>query len=194
MPIETFTVFVAEQAVGIAVGVVAVAVAPKIVPGLARAATNVKQRGAELALDSASGLAVVAAPVRAAGETAYAQVAGGLHWYGVQWDSLVTDAQAMTASPALEPGQNVATVIASAPAITDLPGRLRLGVKLLRGNGELADGVTTALNALPGITRVRSSSASGNVLVLYAVAQYASAESLRQSIAALQIEHPMDAR
>ena len=48
MPIETFTVFVAEQAVGIAIGVVAVAAAPKIVPGLARTAQNVKQRGTEL--------------------------------------------------------------------------------------------------------------------------------------------------
>ncbi|MCO5198285.1 MAG: hypothetical protein M9941_11140 [Anaerolineae bacterium] len=194
MPIETFTVFVAEQAVGIAIGVVAVAAAPKIVPGLARTAQNVKQRGTELALDSANGLNAAVVPVKTAGESVYAQVVGGLHWYGEQWDGLIADARAMHTVPMSGSGERVAAVVATAPPITDLPGYLRVELKQVRGNPDLADDVATLLNTLPGVTKVRVSHASGNVLLLYDTEQYPSADSLRQTIAASQIKTNLDTK
>lgn len=81
MPVETFARFAAEQTVGIVVGVTAVVIAPVVAPRVVRAARNIKQRGGEMVQGTMSTLAVVAPPIKAAGETAYKQAIGGLHAY-----------------------------------------------------------------------------------------------------------------
>jgi hypothetical protein len=186
MPVETFAEFVAEQAVAIAVGATAVVLAPKVAPGMARAAQNVKKLGAKVAVSTFSGATIATNPVMATSRSAYNQVIGGLQWYGEQWQDLVAEAKVLQASriagPELDPS-NLPILVAEAPAISDLPGRLRLDLKQIRRNQRLVDECIAILQTLSGVGRVKFSSASGRILLFYDPDRYPTTKLLRQAIA-----------
>ncbi|MDQ2730273.1 MAG: heavy-metal-associated domain-containing protein [Armatimonadota bacterium] len=78
-----------------------------------------------------------------------------------------------------------------------VPGRVRLQNRLLRGDESLADGIRKALCGLPGVRDVEANATSGSVLVLYdvrmqtvsdlvAMAQTAPAAPVKRTNKALQ--------
>ncbi|MCA9952055.1 MAG: hypothetical protein KDE48_20535 [Anaerolineales bacterium] len=93
MPIETFAAFVVEQAVGIAVGVTAVVVAPRVVPVLVRARQSEQWSDTKVVANRLGG--IVALPAGAVSRTVYHQVKDGWHWYGGQWKDLIVEVRDM---------------------------------------------------------------------------------------------------
>lgn len=186
MPVETFTAFVAEQAVGIVVGVTAVVIAPKVLPRLGRAAKKAKQLGITSVEGPLSVAAVAGPPIKSGSQTVYKGTVGGLLWYGTKWEDLFSEAQEIRVAGTAQPASNLVRTLAAARAISDLPGRLRLKMKQIQGNQPSAAVLTEALDGLPRIHKIQFSLASGSVLILYDPDYYPSADALRQEIAAVQ--------
>ena len=68
--------------------------------------------------------------------------------------------------------------------MSDLPGRLRIRLKELRWQDQLAAQCTQALGSLPGINQVEVSTVTGSILVHYDTACYASSVVLLNAMAA----------
>jgi len=186
MPVQTFASFVTEQAVGIAIGVVAVVAARKVGPRLATVTQNSRYSSAA-AVSAKLGAVVVAKPVKTAGQVIYEQVAGSVQWYGEQWEDLIGEAYAWRTTAIDQDGSHTANILAGlsgAKIVCDLPGRLRLRLSPLKGDEHLAAACTAALVGTPGINQVQVSPHSGSILICYDPGLYASSDSLRQALAA----------
>jgi hypothetical protein len=125
-------------------------------------------------------------PILDTSHQVYEKVVGGLQWYVEQWEDVIIEAKAM-----LAPGDEslaAADILASltnAKVASDIPGRVRLRLKQLRGHTDLAEQCEHALGSMHGIRQVEVSSLTGSVLVFYDAAQYASREALLNAMAAL---------
>jgi len=101
MPVQSFTSFVAEQAVGIAIGAVAAVAARKLGPKLASATPKSSSRRTQTASGKLGAALVttvpvaVARPVKITGRVLYEQVATSVQRYGEHWKELIAEAQAM---------------------------------------------------------------------------------------------------
>ena len=232
MAVETFAAFVAEQALGIAVGAVAVVAAPLIGPrlgtfshdvydGAKTAVSSVQHKagGVTATTVSAGGAAitrvrsvaartngssdvvvavapadvVVAAtpvdepgalmkPVVDSGRGAYNSVVGGVHWYGEQWSDLAYEARAGLAHGERAATADVLAELADAKIVHNSPGRARLRLQQIKGDGALAAKVAAALEGVRGVERVQASPSSGSLLIFYDLSYYGSLEALLQSI------------
>ena len=109
MPVQTFASFVTEQAVGIAIGVVAVVAARKVGPRLATVTQNSRYSSAA-AVSAKLGAVVVAKPVKTAGQVIYEQVAGSVQWYGEQWEDLIGEAYAWRTTAIDQDGSHTANI------------------------------------------------------------------------------------
>jgi hypothetical protein len=165
MPIETFTAFVVEQAVGLTIGVMAVTVAPKVVRGTQKMRAD-------------GGTAVL--------HTITSQLATAPHWYSQQWQTLYAEAQA-TRHTAVTTHVTKAELLAAlgrATAVSDLHGRVRLQLPNMRHNEARASAYRQALADVPGISRSHVNTTSGRVLIHYELAYYPSLDSLREALVA----------
>jgi len=231
MPVETFAAFATEQALGIAVGAIAVVAAPTVGPklgawshnlvdGTKAAAFSAKEKSSQIAgmgvgssaaalttvrgtaskvLDVASDTAsrttalVAATPVLAStamakplsesSQKVYGGVVGGARWYGEQWSDLVHEARAGLSNGEGATVKDVLTSLPDAKVTTDLPGRVRLRLPAIQGDKTLAEQIADSLGGISGIDQVQVNANSGSVLICYASAQFASLETLLQSVA-----------
>lgn len=173
MPILTLADFVAEQAVALAIGAVAVIAAPKAAPKLVELGGDVSARAQALA---APKVAAVSMPLIAAG----AGIQTGVQRFGRRWSDLI-DESATPARADIDPASLLASV-----SVADLasfaPGRARLRLRQLVGQPQLAEQTATALAAVDGVTEVHARATTGSVLILFDAACYPSPQSLLDGI------------
>lgn len=114
---------------------------------------------------------------------AYNAVGTSVQWYLEQWEDVIEEAKVMKHGDLEVIG--LKEFFASLPAATvesDIPGRLRLRAKQLKGQSQLAKESTEALAELDGISEVHVSALTGSVLVFFDKNQYESRDALLQAI------------
>jgi hypothetical protein len=124
-------------------------------------------------------------PVAKAGRDMYNQVAGGAQWYLEQLEDLVHEAKASRAEARGQQGVSVPDVLAGlseAKVASSIPGRVRLRLRSLKGQDQLAEQVTQALAGIPGISQAAISPHTCGVLISYDTTQFASLDALLQAI------------
>lgn len=195
MPLLTLADFIVEQAVTIAIGAVAVAVAPKAGPKLAQLggdlSAKTKSKVAALPLASgaaaatASGAETVRTNALAAGQGISRSVTGGAAWFGRQWSDLLDEAIPDGAAADIDP----ASVLGAASAVnvaSFAPGRARLRLQRLRGQPILAAEIAATAAALDGIDQVQAKPSTGSLVVLFEPDVYPTAELLVQALRVAQ--------
>jgi Heavy metal associated domain 2 len=146
---------------------------------------SVKNANAAQSSSTASVAALPAAivqPVAETGRRISNHVTGGVQWYLEQWEDLLVEVKAQRAGA----GADVAGIrasLAQARVVSEVPGRVRLRLKELKGRDQLAWQTLEALANVPGIRRAQVSSLTGSVLIFYDTAAYRSLDSLLQAVA-----------
>lgn len=128
-------------------------------------------------------IAAVPQSVSKPAHKAYDAAAGSLQWYLEKWEDVIEEARHLQRKD-LE-SINLTDFLAGLPdakVISDIPGRLRVRSKQLKGQKQLAQEGTEALDQLDGISEVHVSSLTGSVLVFFDTNQYESSTALLQSI------------
>jgi hypothetical protein len=118
-----------------------------------------------------------------AGRRVAASISAGAERYYEHWEDLVHEARASTRAP--EEGTSVGSVLASlseASVESDIPGRVRLRQKQLRGRTRLAEETAAALAGVDGIDRAHVSALTGSVLIFYDARRYGTREALLEAI------------
>ena len=124
-------------------------------------------------------------PVTETSRRIYQKVADGAQWYGEQWEDLLVEARHMAlGANAQREVADVLAGLASVKVASDLPGRLRVRLKELRWQEQLAAQCTQALGSLPGIRQVEVSTITGSILVHYDTGCYPSSVVLLNAMAA----------
>lgn len=126
-----------------------------------------------------------ASPVAKAGRDIGNQIAGGVQWYREQLEDLVHEAKAARAEARGQRGVSVADVLASlsaAKVASSIPGRVRLRLRTLKGQDQLAEQVGQALAGIPGISQAAVNPLTCSVLIGYDAAQFASLDALLQAV------------
>ena len=176
MPVVTFTEFVVEQALGIAIGAVAVTAAPKAGPKFVELAN---------ALSDGIRSTLVSTPAMASRRALYGRVAGGVLSFGEQWSNLIDEAMnppVPNETPATASVAGLLPTVSRAAVVSQAPGRVRLSLRPLLRQPLLAEQFTEALTAIGGIRQVRANPRTGSVLVLYDSDRFPSLDSLLASI------------
>jgi len=129
--------------------------------------------------------AMVANSVTQTNRQFYDSITSGVQWYFEQWEDLVEEAKASLSTDAESIGvSDILAGLAEAKVASDIPGRIRLRLKQLRGHDDLATQSAQALGRLSGITEVDVSALTGSILIFYDTAQYESRDALVRAIAA----------
>ena len=174
MPLLTLADFVAEQAVALAIGAVAVVAAPKAGPKLVELGGDMSARARKLAAPKA---AAVSAPLIAAG----AGIQSGAQRFGQRWSELI-DKSATSTGADVDPASLLAG-LSAANVASYAPGRARLRLNELRGQPQLAGQLEASLAAVAGVTEVHARATTGSVLIRFDAGRYASLKSLLDGIA-----------
>jgi hypothetical protein len=128
-------------------------------------------------------------PVAQAGRQVYESVLGGVQWYLEHWGDVVGGARAEQSAATESASQaDVAGILESLPKakiISAAPGRVRVRVKQLKANDEVAYQTVETLARLPGIRRIELSQVTGSLLILYNPGKYASPDALLEAGARL---------
>lgn len=125
-----------------------------------------------------------AKPLVDATHTAYEKVAGGVEWYFEHWVDLVEEIKAEKAAH-LE-SLNVPDIMAALPeakVASDIPGRVRLRLPLLKGQKPLSEQCAEILRGVPGIIEVQVSPVTGSVLAFYDKQTLPNLEALLEAVA-----------
>ena len=69
-----------------------------------------------------------------------------------------------------------------AQVASDIPGRVRLHVKSLKRQDQVAEQITQVLGGLPGVNQVMANPLTGSILVMYDKAAHGSLDSLMQAV------------
>ena len=129
--------------------------------------------------------ATVVQPVAQASRQFYDTITGGVQWYFEQWEDLVVEAKASLSTGAESIGvSDILAGLAEAKVASDIPGRVRLRLKQLRGHDDVATQSAQALGRMSGITEADVSALTGSILIFYDTAQYESRDALVRAIAA----------
>lgn len=176
MPVMTFAEFAVEQALGIAIGAVAILAAPKAGPKVAALAGS---------LSDGLRSTLVSAPAAASRQAMYGRVASGVHSFGEHWSKLIDEA--MTPShpvetPVIASVAELLPFVSRQSVVSQAPGRVRLSLRPLLRQPLLAEQITEALTAMGGIWRVQANPRTGSVLVLYDSDRYPTLDSLLAGI------------
>jgi hypothetical protein len=199
--------FVTEQALGITVGGVSLIVAPKVVPRVAPQLANIVRnvavssaksvaQGAQQASNvvivstrSAGGsvLTIVRAtpakPITEAGQALVVTASNSILRLGEEWEDLFAEAHEMRDTSGKAIGaRDIVKNLDKAKVISQLPGRVRLRVGQLEGQGLVAQRVEEALVCIDGINKVRTSAHTGSVLIFYDTDRHPSLASLLQAV------------
>jgi hypothetical protein len=158
MPVDAVASFVAEEALGIAVGAAVLAVPHVVLAGAAAAAVPKLSHG----------------------------VSSGAQWYGERWSDLLGEAHLEWNSRRSD-SLTLAGLLASmadAPVLSDTPGRARLRMVYLKGREDRSTFIAEAVAKMPGILRVSTSPYTGTVLIHYDTMRFVSLDSLLNWIVA----------
>jgi hypothetical protein len=176
MPVDTFAGFVAEEALGIAVGAASLAVIPVVVPMLRTLSEDARPML----------LAVVIQPAITTGVAVSKKVTGGASWYAGQWGDLVAEVHAMRAARHAD-AMTLAGLLARLPAarvLSDTPGRVRLKVLPLKGRMDRSMFIADAVSTVPGVLEVTASPHTCSVMIQYDTTCYVSLDALLDWIVA----------
>jgi hypothetical protein len=127
----------------------------------------------------------VTKPLVDATHTAYEKIAGGVEWYFEHWVDLFEEIKAEQA--ARLPGLDIAGVMAAlgdARVASDIPGRARLRLPMLKKRGDLCAQVAEAVKAVPGVDVVHVSAITGSILAFYDAGEYPSLDELLRAVVA----------
>lgn len=125
----------------------------------------------------------MAKPLIDATHSAYERVAGGFEWYFEHWVDLFEEIKAEQA--ARLPSLDIASVMATlgdAQVASDIPGRVRLRLPMLKKRGDLCAQVAEAVKAVPGVDAVHVSAITGSILAFYDASEYQSLDELLWAI------------
>ena len=115
----------------------------------------------------------VTQPVAKAGRGLFDQVAGNVQWYLERWEDVVYEARADRAGVETLPDVNsILGSLAQAKAVSECPGRVRLSVRPVKGQDQLAYDTVEALAKLPGIRHVEASPLTATILITYKTRTY----------------------
>ena len=116
---------------------------------------------------------------------AHGKLLGSVEWYFEHWvdlfEEVKAEKQAVLASLSLD---DVMAALPGAKVSSDIPGRARLRLPLLKGQEALCELCTDALNAVPGVDEAHVSSLTGSVLVLYDTDEIPSLQTLLEAVGA----------
>ncbi|MEZ4768290.1 MAG: hypothetical protein R2844_07680 [Caldilineales bacterium] len=116
---------------------------------------------------------------------AHSKLLGGVEWYFEHWvdlfEEVKAEKQAALASFSLD---DVMAALPGARVASDVPGRARLRLPLLKGQQALCEMAADALNAVPGVDEVHVSSLTGSVLVMYDSDEIPSLQTLLDAVGA----------
>lgn len=147
---------------------------------------TVSSAAAEAESSTTALVSTITEPVTKHSRAVYDIVVGGVHRYIEGWEDLIAEADAAVhphdASITLD---SVLAGLADARVASDIPGRLRLRPKGLKGNNELTGQVARALGSLRGIDQVEVSSRTGSVLIHYDKSEWTSGGALREHLSGL---------
>jgi hypothetical protein len=110
-------------------------------------------------------------------------IAGGAERYLERWEDLVHEARA--SSRPVDESLRVGDALALLPAAkveSDIPGRVRLRLKQLRGRGPLTKQLAAALEGDEGVDRAEVSARTGSVLVHYDTVRYGTRDALLEAV------------
>lgn len=158
MPVDALATFVAEEALGIAVGAAVIAV-PHVV---------------------LAGAVAVAVPRLSHG------VSGGAQWYGERWSGLLGEAH-LERNSRRSDSITLAGLLASmadAQVLSDTPGRARLRMAHLKGSEDRSTFIAETVAKMPGVLQVSTNSLTGTVLIHYDTLRFVSLDSLLNWIVA----------
>lgn len=124
-------------------------------------------------------------PLVDATHTAYEKIAGGFEWYFEHWVDLFEEIKAEQA--ARLPSLDLAGVMAALPEAkiaSDIPGRARLRLPVLKKHSDLCAQVAEAVKAVPGVDAVHVSAITGSILAFYDAGEYPSLDDLLRAVGA----------
>ncbi len=124
----------------------------------------------------------LAKPVVDAGRRASGSVAGPVEWYLEQWENVIEEARAARMDAATPDANSILAGLPQARAVSECPGRVRLSVRQIKGQHELAYEVVEVLAKVPGIRRVEASPVTGTIVISYNTRSYPSLDALRQRL------------
>ncbi|HNS02912.1 MAG TPA: hypothetical protein PKM78_11085 [Anaerolineae bacterium] len=198
MPVTPFAEFVAEQAIAIALGAAAVVAAPKAGPKLAEMGADVGARAKSMVntTKSSEAAAEAAAPAgetdpastgaaTAAGPSLVEKLADGARKLGQQWSALFAEIAAENPASEVAP-PSLASVLAGvgmSDVVSQAPGRVRLRLRMLVGQPQLAVQLGESLAAIEGIRQVQPNPTTGSVLITFDDRRYPTPEALLKAIA-----------
>ncbi|HNS03935.1 MAG TPA: hypothetical protein PKM78_16325 [Anaerolineae bacterium] len=142
-------------------------------------------------MDSSGSAAATFSPLDAtkplvdATHTVYEKVAGSVEWYFEHWVDLFEEIKAEQAVrlPGLDLA-NVMVALGDAAVASDIPGRARLRLPVLRKRSDLCAQVAEAVKATPGVDAVHVSAITGSILVFYDGEEHRSLDALLHAIGA----------
>lgn len=143
------------------------------------------------ASSGATGVPVLASITRV-WRDAYDRVVGGVQHQLESWEDRVHEARAERTRSFANESLTVDDVLAGlgqASISSDIPGRLRLRLDMLRRQDELAARTADALSAKPGVTHAEVNPLTGSVLIGYDTERYPSADKLLMSIRMGELAH-----
>jgi hypothetical protein len=176
MPVETIAGFVAEEALGIAVGAALIAAAPVVAPVIRMLSQDARPPFWQTAIQ----------PATRTGNVISQKVSDGVNWYGEQWSDLMAEVHAGRAAGYAD-AMTLAGLLASLPAarvLSNTPGRVRLQVLPLKGRADRSVFVADAVGTIPGVLRVMTSPYTCSVLIHYDTMCYVSLDSFLEWIVA----------
>lgn len=106
-----------------------------------------------------------------------------VQWYLEHWEDVIEEAREMQIGDIED--ISLAEFLANLPeavVVSEIPGRLRVRMKKLKGQSNLAREGLEALAQVDGISEVHVSDLTGSVLLFFDKQQYESGEGLLQSI------------
>ncbi len=127
----------------------------------------------------------MAKPLVDATHNVYEKIAGGVEWYFEHWVDLFEEIKAEQA--ARMPSLDIAGVMAAlgdAKVASDIPGRARLRLPMLKKRSDLCAQVAEAVKAVPGVDAVHVSAITGSILALYDAGEYQSLDELLRAVVA----------
>lgn len=127
----------------------------------------------------------MAKPLVDATHTVYEKIAGGVEWYFEHWVDLFEEIKAEQA--VRMPSLDIAGVMAAlgdAKVASDIPGRARLRLPMLKKRSDLCAQVAEAVKAIPGVDAVHVSAITGSILAFYDAGEYPSLDDLLQAVIA----------
>ena len=127
----------------------------------------------------------IASSVTGATKKVHGKLLGGVEWYFEHWvdlfEEIKAEKQSVLGSFSLD---DIMAALPGAKVASDVPGRARLRLPLLKGQETLCELCAEALKRVPGVDEVHVSALTGSVLALYDTDEFPSLQALLDAIGA----------